>query len=42
MTMHTTTTVKGQEETLDMQAQGKWLGGDCGNVKPALPRGSEK
>lgn len=42
MAMRTTTTVKGQEETLDMQAQGKWLGSDCGSVKPALPRENEK
>jgi hypothetical protein len=30
----TTATLKGQEETMDMQASGKWLGTDCGTVKP--------
>lgn len=40
MKMTTTTTVKGKEETMDMQAQGKWLGSDCGSVKPlAAPKG---
>lgn len=34
MQMKAMTTVKGKEETMDMQAQGKWLGTDCGNVKP--------
>ena len=40
MKMTTTTTIKGQEETMDMQANGKWLGSDCGTVKPlAAPKG---
>lgn len=40
MQMTTTTTVKGKEETMDMQAQGKWLGSDCGSVKPlGRPKG---
>ncbi|MDZ7937743.1 MAG: DUF3617 domain-containing protein [Rhodoferax sp.] len=30
----TTATVKGREESMDMQASGKWLGTDCGTVKP--------
>lgn len=34
MAMKTVTTIKGQEETMDMQAHGKWLGSDCGTVKP--------
>lgn len=40
MKMAMTTTVKGQPEKMDMQATGKWLGADCGNVKPlgASPR----
>ena len=40
MKMTTTATVKGKEETMDMQAQGKWLGSDCGSVKPLVaPKG---
>ena len=34
MKMHMTTTVKGQPEQMDMQGSGKWLGVDCGNIKP--------
>jgi hypothetical protein len=37
MAMKTVTTIKGQEETMDVQASGKWLGGDCGSVKPPKP-----
>lgn len=33
-----TTTVKGQPQTVEMQSRGKWLGADCGNIKPlAIP-----
>ena len=32
--MTSTHTVKGQPQKLDMQTDGRWLGGDCGNVKP--------
>lgn len=40
MAMKTVSTIKGQEETLDMKANGKWLGSDCGNIKPpAMPKG---
>ncbi|MES2127992.1 MAG: hypothetical protein V4463_12025, partial [Pseudomonadota bacterium] len=29
---------KGKPETMHMDASGKWLGADCGNVKPfAVP-----
>ncbi len=34
MQMKSTTTIKGKEESMDMQANGKWLGSDCGSVKP--------
>ena len=34
MKMHMTTTVKGQPEQMDMQGSGKWLGADCGAIKP--------
>ncbi len=34
MAMKTVTTIKGQEETMDMKASGKWLGSDCGTIKP--------
>jgi hypothetical protein len=34
MKMAMTTTVKGQPEKMDMQGSGKWLGADCGNIKP--------
>ncbi|MDT8990733.1 DUF3617 domain-containing protein [Curvibacter sp. APW13] len=34
MRMAMTTTVKGQPEKMDMQGSGKWLGADCGNIKP--------
>jgi len=40
MQMTTTTTRKGKEETMHMQGQGKWLGSDCGSVKPlGQPKG---
>lgn len=40
MAMKTVATIKGKEETMDMQANGKWLGSDCGTVKPlAAPKG---
>lgn len=32
--MAMTTMVKGQSEKMDMQGNGKWLGADCGNIKP--------
>ncbi|MES2299967.1 MAG: DUF3617 domain-containing protein [Pseudomonadota bacterium] len=34
MKMTNTTTVKGKKEAMSMEAQGKWLGADCGSVKP--------
>jgi hypothetical protein len=34
MKMNTTTTVKGKAEKMSMDASGKWLSADCGNIKP--------
>ncbi len=34
MNLKTSATVQGQEQALDMQATGKWLGTDCGTIKP--------
>jgi hypothetical protein len=34
MNLTTSAMVKGREETMDMQASGKWLGTDCGTLKP--------
>jgi hypothetical protein len=34
MNLKASATVKGREEAIDMQASGKWLGTDCGTVKP--------
>jgi hypothetical protein len=38
MKMAVNTTVQGKPETMNMDATGKWLGGDCGDVKPMVPR----
>jgi hypothetical protein len=40
MKMTSTSTVRGNpEEKMDMQTSGRWLGGDCGNIKPlAVPK----
>jgi hypothetical protein len=35
--MTVTTTVQGKRETMNMDASGKWLSADCGNVKPMRP-----
>jgi hypothetical protein len=32
--MSITSTVKGKPEKMDIQGEGKWLGKDCGNIKP--------
>lgn len=37
MKMNTTTTVKGKPEKMTMDAAGKWLSADCGNIKPITP-----
>jgi hypothetical protein len=34
MQMKATSSARGKEETMDMQSSGKWLGTDCGNIKP--------
>lgn len=35
----TTSTVRGKPEKIDMQSSGRWLGSDCGSVKPlAAPK----
>ena len=35
-----TSTARGKPEKTDIQSSGRWLGADCGNVKPlAVPRG---
>jgi len=35
MKMTTTSQVKGKPEQMSMDARGKWLSNDCGNIKPA-------
>lgn len=34
MKMTTTSSTSGAERTMDMQASGKWLGTNCGDIKP--------
>lgn len=36
MKMAVTTTVKGQPQKVDMDGTGRWLGTDCGTVKPMV------
>ena len=38
MKMAVNTTVQGKPETMNMDATGKWLGADCGDVKPRVPK----
>jgi hypothetical protein len=39
MQMTTTTTVQGRPEKMEMQNSGRWLGSNCGNIKPlAMPK----
>ncbi len=39
MKMTTTGTVRGKPEKMEMQTTGRWLGADCGTVKPlAMPK----
>lgn len=39
MKMSTTSLVQGKPEKIDMQSNGRWLGNDCGAIKPiALPK----
>lgn len=37
MKMAATTTVNGRSEKVEMEGAGKWLGADCGTVKPFAP-----
>ena len=37
MKMATTTTLRGNPEKMEMQTAGRWLGTDCGTVKPFVP-----
>jgi len=34
MKMTINTTIKGKPEKMDMDSTGKWLGNDCGTIKP--------
>ena len=39
MQMSVTSSIKGKPEKMDMQGSGKWLGSDCGAIKPlAMPK----
>ena len=38
----TTTTAGGKPETMTMEASGKWISADCGNVKPIVPPAGRK
>ena len=41
MVMHTK--AEGKPQTMNMEASGKWLGADCGSIKPhAMPAGAKK
>lgn len=35
--MTSTSTVRGAQEKMEMQSSGRWLGANCGNVKPLAP-----
>jgi hypothetical protein len=37
MKMVVNTTVQGRPETMNMDGSGKWLGADCGDIKPTKP-----
>jgi hypothetical protein len=37
MKMVVNTTMQGKPETMNMEGSGKWLGADCGDVKPIRP-----
>ena len=40
--MNVSTQVDGKPEKMDMEGTGKWLGADCGNVKPLVQRAQKK
>jgi hypothetical protein len=37
MKMAVNTSVKGKAEKVNMEGSGKWLGADCGTIKPVAP-----
>jgi hypothetical protein len=37
MKMAVTTQAQGKPEKMNMEASGKWLASDCGNIKPMMP-----
>jgi hypothetical protein len=37
MKMVVNTQVQGKPETMNMEGSGKWLGADCGDIKPIRP-----
>ena len=37
MKMAITSAARGKPETMNMDGAGKWVGADCGNIKPARP-----
>jgi hypothetical protein len=37
MKMVVNTTMQGKPETMNMEGSGKWLGADCGDIKPIRP-----
>jgi hypothetical protein len=39
MKMMVNTQVQGKPEKVNMDGTGKWLGSDCGNIKPMVPPG---
>ena len=39
MRMNSTTTVAGKAEKMEMESSGRWMGADCGDIKPfAMPK----
>lgn len=40
--MHMTMMQEGRQQTMDMKHQAKWLGADCGTVKPVTPPAAKK
>ena len=41
MKMVVNTTVQGKPQTMNMEGSGKWLGADCGDIKPMRPAGAK-
>jgi hypothetical protein len=42
MKMVMSTRVDGKPETMNMEGSGKWLGSDCGNIRPIMPPKAKK